>query len=116
MATKTNGKELKEFWASEEPWWPKGGYVNDDYYIVNGVESGEDFELSGAEDTDQITIMSGAIFSEGDEDDKDLQATFKKWRKSLTRVSVLIEVPRDQVEALSAAVKSIGGKIVSGYK
>ena len=30
MATKTNGKELKEFWNLSEPWWLKDGWVEGD--------------------------------------------------------------------------------------
>lgn len=112
MATKTNGKELKEFWNLSEPWWLKDGWVEGDSYTVNGVEMDESFEPGSAEDTDQITIVSGVIVDATSERELDLNTQFRKWRKSLNTTTVVVEVANDKLDALKFHVKSLGGKIV----
>ena len=112
MTTKTNGKELKQFWALEEPWWPKDGWVEGDTYTVNGVERDDNFDPGLCEDTDKIVITSGDIVDRRGENFTSLQSTFRKWRKSLTTTTVLVEIDLDKLDALKAHVKSLKGKIV----
>ena len=113
MATKTNGKELKEFWNLEEPWWPTDGFVEGDQYIVNGETKEDDWEPLSAADTDQITIVSGVICdATGEKEDKDLSAVFRRWRKSLKTVAVLVEIDLDKLDDLKAHVKTLKGKIL----
>lgn len=113
MATKTNGKELKAFWNLEEPWWPEDGFVEGDSYMVNGKEQGDSWEPLSAADTDQITILSGVICdARGEDSDLDLNTQFRKWRKSLTTTTVLVEIPLDKLDDLKTSVKALKGKIV----
>lgn len=112
MATKTNGKELKEFWNLGEPWWLKEGWVEGDSYTVNGVEMDETFEPGECADTDQITIVSGVIVDASNDKELDLNAQFRKWRKSLTTTTILVEIANDKLDALKVHVKSLGGKVV----
>uniref|UniRef100_A0AAU6W0A8 Uncharacterized protein n=1 Tax=Pseudomonas phage Nican01 TaxID=3138540 RepID=A0AAU6W0A8_9CAUD len=112
MATKTNGKELKEFWNLGEPWWLKDGWVEGDSYTVNGVEMDDTFEPGSCADTDQITIVSGVIVDAVSERELDLNSQFRKWRKSLTTTTVLVEIDLDKLDDLKTHVKSLKGKIV----
>jgi hypothetical protein len=113
MATKTNGKELKEFWELGEPWWPKDGFVEGDSYTVNGAQTDDSFEPGSCADTDQITIIAGCICDATSTDDgRDLQTVFRKWRKSLTTTTVLIEIDLDKLDDLKTHVKSLKGKIL----
>lgn len=113
-SVKTNGKELKTFWELGEPWWPKDGFVDGDSYKVNGITMGDEFEPNCSSDTDQITILSGYIYG-GDMDDegKSLTNAFKKWRKSLTMVQVVVEIHKDELPAFKREMSSYGAKIVS---
>lgn len=112
--TKTNGKELKTFWELSEPWWPKDGFVDGDSYNVNGVVMGDEFEPGQCADTDQITILSGVICSScSDDEGKDLQNIFKKWRKSLTTRTLLVEVDVENLDEVIYGIKRGKGKIIS---
>lgn len=114
MKTKTNGAELKAFWELGEPWWPKDGFVEGDSYTVNGVEKDDSWEPSSAADTDQITILDGCICdATGQDEGIDLQSVFRKWRKSLTVVRVMVEIDRDELEAFKREMASYGAKIIS---
>lgn len=114
MKTKTNGAELKAFWELGEPWWPKDGFVEGDCYMVNGIEKDDSWEPSSSADTDQITILDGCICdATGQDEGIDLQSVFRKWRKSLTTVSVVVEIDRESVEYLKEEVKKLGGKVIS---
>lgn len=111
--TKTNGFELKKFWGTSEPWWPKDGFVDGDSYIVNGIEVGEEFEPDLCADGDLIVINGGVICSnEIDDFGKDLEATFRKWRKSLTTATVIIEVDLTKQDELKETLKKFGAKII----
>lgn len=113
MATKTNGKELKQFWNLEEPWWPTDGFVEGDQYIVNGETKDDSWEPLSAADTDQITIVCGVICdATGEGEEKDLNSVFRKWRKSLTTTTVLVEIDLDKLDDLKTHVKALKGKIV----
>lgn len=113
MATKTNGKELKTFWQLEEPWWPAEGFVEGDSYMVNGKEEGDSWEPLCAADTDQITILSGIICdATGEQGELDLNTQFRKWRKSLTTTTVLVEINLDKVDELKTHVKALKGKVL----
>ena len=72
----------------------------------------ESFEPGSAEDTDQITIVSGVIVDATSERELDLNTQFRKWRKSLTTTTVLVEIANDKLDTLKFHVKSLGGKIV----
>lgn len=112
MKTKTSGKELKAFWNMGEPWWLKDGWVEGDSYLVNGEEVGDHFEPGSCEDTDKITILSGVIVDITGEKELDLSVQFRKWRKSLTITTVVVEISPDKLSELKAHVKSLGGKIL----
>lgn len=111
MGTKTNGRELKEFWQLEEPWWPKDSWVEGDGYIVNGVEVEDSFEPSNCADTDQITIVCGTIVDQNDKE-VDLNTQFRKWRKSLKTRTVMVEIDIDKMDGLKEAVKGLKGKVL----
>lgn len=111
MATKTNGRELKQFWELGEPWWPKDGWVEGDSYIVNGKEVDECFEPGNCNDDDQITIVCGVMVDQF-EAELDLNTQFRKWRKSLTTRAVVVEVAIEKMDELKTAVKALKGKIL----
>lgn len=114
MKTKTNGAELKAFWNLCEPWWPKDGFVEGDSYTVNGESKDDSFDPSCCDDNDIITILDGCICdATGQDEGIDLQTVFRKWRKSLTTVSVVVEIDRESVDYLKDEVKKLGGKIIS---
>ena len=113
MPVKTTGKVLKQFWNAEEPWWPTNGWVDDDKYIVNGNVMVEGFEPNEAKDADLVTIMAGAIYG-GDEDGgKSLVSTFKKWLKTQTTVTVVLEMHKDDWVSLQTQLPTYGAKVIS---
>ncbi|MEG0063012.1 MAG: hypothetical protein RR740_00265 [Pseudomonas sp.] len=114
MKTKTTGSELKAFWGLGDPWWPVDGFVDGDAYIVNGNTMGDEFEPGLCADTDQITIIAGVIASNAHDDEgKDLQVVFRKWRKSLSTVQVIVELPKDDLEAFKKLMAQSKIKVIS---
>lgn len=111
MRTKTNGRELKHFWQQGSPWWLDDGWVEGDAYVVNGQEMDDNFDPSEAGDADSITILSGVIVDSHGEKEIDLQTSFRMWRKSLTTLTVVVEIPADKLEDLKDRLKSLGGKL-----
>jgi hypothetical protein len=114
VKTKTNGKELKQFWNEGEPWWPKDGFVEGDCYVVNDEEKDDSWEPLSAADTDQITIIAGCICDgTGTDEGRDLQTVFRKWRKSLTTRILLVEVAAENLDEVIYGIKRGKGKIIS---
>lgn len=113
MSTKTNGAELKAFWQLSEPWWLKDGWVEGDSYILNGEQMDDCFDPSCCEDSDVIVICSGVIVDQAGEKELDLQSQFRKWRRSLSTRTFLVEIPIGSEDELKAALKALKGKVVS---
>lgn len=113
MPVKTTGKVLKQFWLLEEPWWPKDGWVDDDEYTVNDVTQGEGFEPAQCQDTDLVTIVGGTIYSDKSDKTKCLVKTFKKWLKTQTTVTVVLEMHKDDWVSLQTQLPTYGAKVIS---
>ncbi|MBX8557167.1 hypothetical protein K5D56_26525 [Pseudomonas cichorii] len=106
---KTNGAELKKFWANTDPqFWPSDSHVDGMWWQVNGVEQ-EDVDVETLADCD-VVLVDGTIVSA--ENDKDFSGVMKKWRKTQTHVTLAIELPAEQEEALVAFLKGLKGKVL----
>lgn len=105
---KTNGAELKAFWACDDKqFWPEDSYVEDVLWKVNGVQV-EGLDVATLKDTDEV-VVEGYIFQ--DDGEKDIAGVMKKWRQIQTHGSFLVDIPNDKKEALEAFLKTIKGKI-----
>lgn len=107
---KTNGAELKKFWASEDPaFWPDESHVDGMFYEVNGVEK-EDIDVETLADTDIIKVEGAIIHHNGD--DFDFAGVMKKWRKAQTMTQVVVEVPTLCLDSLKTHMKFLKGRVL----
>ncbi|ASD50491.1 hypothetical protein FDI24_gp210 [Acidovorax phage ACP17] len=112
MAVKTTGAEFKQFYNDEKVW--EGDAWHEDVVLrVDGkyVDEGED--LNDLPDNASVVIEGGCML-DGPYKDKDvsMETVFKRWRKQLTAQTVVVEVDNAYLEAVVAAIKAAGGKII----
>ena len=113
MPVKTTGAEWKRFYADKE-FWPDEAWHEDEEVIVNGLPTSDDFDLSAVHDTDVLVVGGGIVFLPDLDMDRgpSLEAHFKRWRKTQNTVSVIVEVDKTKFDAVAAAIKAAGGKVV----
>ncbi|WP_349573067.1 hypothetical protein [Azotobacter salinestris] len=113
MTTKTTASELQAFWSSEDPmFWPDGAYVEGLTLLIDGVETGEydDLNVEDLTASQDIKILEGAIcYADGSEDG--FEAQFRKWRKLQNSSFLSVQVPKDKLDEIKAAIKALGGTI-----
>jgi hypothetical protein len=108
---KTTGRELKLFWANEDPeFWPEEAHIDGMWWRVNGAEK-DDIDPHELADTD-IVEAEGAILYPLQDTDKDFAGVMKKWRKQFTHNTLVIELPAEHKDALAAFLKGLKGKII----
>lgn len=112
MAMKTTGAELKAFYADKQ-FWPDDSTVwqDDMEEIVNGVDVTGEFDADKALDADQITI-DGYVLTRSGAGDCSFDTYFKRWRKIQDTGYFAVSAPKDKMDAIKAAVKAAGGKIL----
>jgi hypothetical protein len=112
MATKTTGAEFKRFYA-DVSFWPDGVWHEDVLFTVDGQIPGDDFDMSKVEDAAAVAIEGGIVMGpslEGKE--PSVEAYFKRWRKLQTIKTLVVEVDDSKMDAVIAAIKAAGGKVV----
>lgn len=104
------GEEWKRFCADEN-YWPEGAWHEDEEIAVNGeeVEVGIG-DLPEFTDDDIILIRGGTVFCDKVEP-KSLEGNIRKWKKEQNYTMLLVWCPKKNVEAVTEAVKSAGGKV-----
>jgi hypothetical protein len=108
---KTTGAELKQFWANEDPeFWPEESHIDGMWWRINGTEK-DDVEPHELADTD-IVEAEGAIIYPLQDTDKDFAGVMKKWRKTHTHTTLVVELPKEHHAALGEFLKGLKGKIV----
>ena len=108
---KTTGAELKKFWANEDPeFWPEEAHIDGMWWRINGTEI-DDVEPHELADTD-IVEAEGAILYPLQDTDKDFASVMKKWRKTHTHTTLVVELPKEHHAALAEFLKGLKGKIV----
>lgn len=94
--------EDDSFWGND--------YIDDVYAVVNGEEIADDSIKNMATNT-KITIEGSVCSSTGDYV-RSLDAQIKLWRKKQTTTTLVVEVKKENLEALKSAIVSVGGKII----
>lgn len=110
MSAKTTGIEFKRFY-NDPAFWPDGAYHDDDVVIVDGVEH-EDLDLDKIPDNAKVVIECGVVFFPGGEMVA-FDTYFRRWKKAQTTRTIVVEVDASKLDAVVAAVKAAGGKVVS---
>lgn len=113
MATKATGAEFKKFYA-DETMWPKGTYHDDTILCVDGVEQEDGIDPEKLSDTAIVHIKGGYLVGPQWEHNEgpSLEIYFKRWRKAQNTALLSVECDKSVLEAVKAAIRSAGGKVV----
>ena len=109
MTVKFTGKQFKEFWAEE---WPDSWWCDEEEVWVNGILWEDEADI---EDTDQVKLVGGTIYTD---EETNLQAMplekyARKWLKAQNSVTFLVVVNKELADAVRAACKELGGKVIT---
>lgn len=124
MAVKCTGAEFLQFyndkawWFSEEDGNLKPGeehtYWEDATILVNGKSTDEyefDYE-AGIKPTDTISVVGGCVMGKVvGKPDPSVESYFKRWRNAQQNTMVVIDCPKDKLDAILEAVKVAGGSV-----
>ena len=112
MALKMSGAECKAF-CNDEKALPKGVYIEEDVYKLNGVlVDGDALDVDGLADNGEVEVVSGFIAREEDgECVSSLSAAIRKWQKTQKLVILVVEAPIEKAAGIKAAIKAAGGKV-----
>ena len=110
MAVKTTGAEFKRFYADTN-FWSDQTYHEDALIYVNGEEQ-TDVDEDSLTDGDVVTIEGGYVIESPFGRDVSLESYFKKWLKTQSIRSFLVECDAAFLDAVKAAIKAAGGKVV----
>lgn len=111
MAIKTTGAEFWRFY-NDDKFWPNGAWHDDTVMTVNG-EVVDDYTRETIPDDAQVVVDGGVIFlDEGGDRSVNFDSHFRKWRKAQDTVSIVVECPTAAADAVKAAIKAAGGKVI----
>ena len=111
MSVKTTGAVFKKFYDDPSVWLE--GYYHDDTVIMVDGNPDDDTDLSEVKDASVIVVHSGWIINAEGDAVVDLGTALKRWLRKQGTVSLIVECDASQVEAVKAAIKAAGGKVLS---
>src|SRR5688572_3148009 len=114
MPVKTTGAEFKRFYA-DPAFWPDGIIHEDEELAVNGVLMDMSNDYMQIDDDARVVISYGVVTTDTVTEREDIasfEGYFRKWRKLQSTATFLVEAPNDKLEAIKAAIKSAGGKVL----
>ena len=111
MAVKTTGAEFKRFY--EDPvFWPEDTWHEDTVITVDDNEC-EDIEVEAINDSSIVVIEGGVLMGpQWEHEGPSLETYFKRWRKQQTTSTFLVQCDNAKLDAIKAAIKAAGGRIV----
>lgn len=115
MATKTTGAEFKRFY-NDKKFWPDddGGTYHDDAVLkVDGEIQEDGIDTDTLADTAAVTIEGGFVCGPSlNGREPSLETYFKRWLKTQTTASFLVECDAKVIDAVKAAIRAAGGRVI----
>lgn len=111
MTVKCSGAEYKRFY-NDDAYWKNGASHEETEVLADGVDVTYN-DVDKIADDAVVEICGGFVFDEIE--GKDLgsfESFFKKWRKKQNTATLIVECDLTKVDAMKAAVKAAGGKVV----
>lgn len=111
MAVRTNGAELKRYYADASA-WPDGWWHENEEITVDGLP-GDGVNPLEIKDESLVVIKGGVIY-EGSRDAEGmrLEGHFRKWRKAQATGFLAAGVSKNRAEHVFSNIVKAGGKIV----
>jgi len=116
MTIKCTGAEFSRF-LTDTAFWRHGNgdqhtWFDEAEFSVNGVEV-EDVDLAQISKTDILTLAGGIVMGPVvGASEPSLETYFKRWKKAQSTTVLCVEMPNDKVDAIKAAIKAAGGKVL----
>lgn len=112
MPTKTTGAEFKRFY-SDPTAWPDKAWHEDEEVIVDGANCSDDHDYTTIPDDAVVKVSGGVVYGLNDgKEEPSLEAHFKRWRRLQSEETFVVICDKDKLDAVQAAVKAAGGKVV----
>lgn len=111
MPVKCTGAQFKAFY-NDDAIWPEDSWHEDGTVLVNGAMVDDAFDLGSVADNDLISVADGIVLGVSDKIDPTLEGYLRKWLEAKATVSMAVEIERTNEEALRAAIKAAGGRIL----
>lgn len=108
MTVKTTGAEFKRYYNDDQA-WPDDAWHDGIEVRVDGVDLGDE-SVEGIGDGAKVEIVSGDVFLPENDDSICILKHFRKWLKNQNTAALMVECPKDKLEAVKAAIQSAGGK------
>lgn len=118
MSIKLSGAEFKRFYSDRAIWGDEGSdtYVDDDAYIIDGLPRSaedEDFNPEDIADAAVVEVTTGYLAHAPKGIPDDYVAAIRKWLRQQKARSILVEIDASKLDALKAAIKAAGGKVIA---
>lgn len=111
MAVKMTGAEWLAFY-SDPSFWPKGAWHDDEEFLVDGSPASDGLDLAKVPPEASITVSGGIVYIRAtDNHGPSLESYIRRWRKVQTTTMIAVEVPKEKLEAVKAAIAAAGGKV-----
>lgn len=124
MAVKCTGAEFLRFYNDKAWWFSREGKTaqsddentvwEDACVLVNGEQIAE-YEFDFDKDlkpTDTVSVSGGVVFGKVvGAKEPSVEAYLKRWLKAQSTTSILIDCPKEKLDAILAAIKAAGGKV-----
>lgn len=113
MAILTNGAEFKRFY-NDDSVWTDGIWHEDELITIDGVDREDGEDLNAIPDTAKVRIEGGIICGPQwpSHEGPSFEGHFKAWRKKQTMRTILVECDESKLDALKAAIRAAGGKVL----
>lgn len=112
MVAKTTGAQFKRFY-NDAAFWGEDTFHDDAVICVNGEPQPDGVDDATLADADVVTIEGGVVENSPlDSREYSLESYFKKWLRTQTVQSFLVECDASVLDAVKAAIKAAGGKVV----
>lgn len=109
-----SGSEFREFWSDPVVWGAPdaedAGYYDDEEITLNGRPLDCDVTESTVPDSATVVIVY-ARMEDGPNDGEDMADVARKWLASREYRTISFRVHRDILDAVTKAVKDLGGDI-----
>jgi hypothetical protein len=114
MPVKTTGAEFKRFYNDPE-FWKEEMFHEGEVIAIDGVEQEEysvDYNELG--DDVRLEVSHGIVYADAQASEEvgSMEGYFRKWRRKQTTDVFLVEAPKEKLDAIKAAVKAAGGKVL----
>lgn len=111
----TTGIEIKRFYSDKDFWPDDNGdtYHDSEEIFVDGTSLGIEESILDIPDSAVVRIRGGIVFGPmWDSNEPSFEAYFKRWKKMQTTVTLVIECDVTAKDAVVAAIKAAGGRVL----